>query len=124
MKRPDKNPLIHSSPQKFVETVRQLLDTDEDRRENDRIPNRLSLSVQPLNDDFGPEGEAFWAISSDISKRGMGFISDDPVFCGYVKVRLAKQDVTVIAKVRHSTSIGTQYPLHLIGIEFLEEFLD
>ncbi len=50
-------------------------------------------------------------------------VYDDPIVHDYVRVMLMEQDVSVIAKVRHSSSIGTQFPLYLIGIEFLDEYL-
>lgn len=113
----------YSSPRKFVYIVRQMIDVDDDRRKCGRVPKRVTLSIQPLNDDFAADGEPFYAISSDISRQGISFISDDPIVHEYVRVMLLEEDVSVIAKVRHSTSIGTQYPLYLVGVEFLDEYL-
>lgn len=113
----------YSSPRKFIYIVRHMIDVDHDRRKNNRVPKRVTLSIQPLNDDFGADGESFLAISSDISRNGISFISDDPIVHEFVRVMLMEEDVSVIARVRHSTSIGTQYPLYLVGVEFLDEYL-
>ncbi len=123
MKRLVESSRTYSSPRQFVHVFRQLIDVGNSRRKSQRIPKRVTLGVQPLDDDFGPDGEPFWAISSDISQRGMGMVYDDPIVHDYVRVMLMEQDVSVIAKVRHSSSIGTQFPLYLIGIEFLDEYL-
>lgn len=113
----------YSSPRKFVYIVRNMVNVSDDRRQNNRVPKRVTLSIQPLDDDFGSDGEAFYAISSDVSRNGISFISDDQMAHEYVRVMLLEEDVSVIAKVRHSTSIGTQYPLYLVGVEFLDEYL-
>ena len=123
MKRNEKPALTYSSPRKFVHVVRQMNDVPNERRTNTRVPKRLTLTIQPLNDDFGPDGEPFCAISSDMSQKGMGFICDDAMSHEFVRIMLTEEDVSVIARVRHSTSIGTQFPLYLIGVEFLDEYL-
>jgi hypothetical protein len=123
MKRKQESARIYSSPRRFVHLIQQVIEVANSRRGNHRVPKRLSLNIQPLTDDFGPDGEPFLAISSDMSKRGMGFISDDPMAHDFVRITLLDEDVSVIAQVRHSTSIGTLYPLYLIGVEFLDEYL-
>ena len=123
MKREQESARTYSSPRRFVHVIQHMVDVTDSRRENHRVPKRLSLSIQPLTDDFGPDGEPFLAISSDLSKRGMGFISDDPMVHDFVRITILERDVSVIAQIRHSTSIGTLYPLFLIGVEFLDEYL-
>lgn len=88
-------------------------------RRHERIPRSLSVSVQPLNDDFQPDGELFWLVSRDISLAGMGLISLDPVFHRHVRLGLLEENVSVIAEVRHNSSIGTHHPLYLVGVEFI-----
>lgn len=123
MKRNAETSPSYSSPRQFVHEFRQLIEVVDDRREFQRIPKRVTVSIQPLDEDFAPEGEPFWAISSDVSQLGMGIVCDDRIFHEYIRLVLVDQEVSVIAKVRHSTSIGTQYPLFLIGVEFLDEYL-
>lgn len=113
----------YSSPRKFIYVVKQLIEVVDEKRQGTRIPKRLSLKVQPLDDDFRPDGEPFCALSSDLSKKGIGFVSDDRMSHEYIRIMLLEQDVSVIAQVRHSTSIGTEYPLYLVGVEFLDEYL-
>lgn len=89
-----------------------------------RHPRRLrsiSISVQPLNDDFQPDGDLFWVVSRDISTRGLGLICPDAIGHGYVRVGLMNESVSVIGNVQHNTSIGHHYPLFLVGIEFVNE---
>jgi len=85
---------------------------------------RTSLSVQPLTEDFQPDGEAFEAVSSDVSFRGMAFVFPDPIEHEYVRVNFNSFDISAIARVRHNSSIGTQYPLYLVGVEFIEEYYE
>jgi hypothetical protein len=89
-----------------------------------RQPRRLrsiSISVQPLDDDFQPDGDRFWVVSRDISIKGLGLICHDPIAHGYVRVGLMNELATTIGNVRHNTSIGHEYPLFLVGIEFVNE---
>ena len=112
-----------SSPRKFVQVLRQLTSDAKDTRSSNRYPKRLSLSIQPLDEDFLPDGEPFFAISSDMSKRGMGFILDEPMVHTHLRITLKDDNVSVIAELRHNTSIGIEYPMFLIGVEFLDEYL-
>lgn len=120
-RKPERN---YSSPRNFVYVLRKLVSWQDDdtRREHARYPKRLSLKIQPLNGDYMPDGEPFWAISSDVSKRGMGFIMGDPIDHEHLRITV-EEDVSVIATVRHCTSIGNNYPLYLVGVEFLDEYL-
>ena len=118
-----RSPQLYSSPRNFVHVVRQLMDPDNCRRDNARLSKRLSLKIQPVDDNFFVDGEPIWAISSDISRRGMGFIIDDPMAHEYLRITLENEKVSVIAALRHCTSIGTTHPLYLIGVEFLDEYL-
>lgn len=122
MKRQRKPAPVYASPHQFVCIVRQLMQVDGNQRESDRVPKRLSLSVQPLTEKFETAGDPYWAISSDFSNRGMGFISDDAMVHDYVRIKLLEEELSVVAKVCHSTSIGTLYPLYLVGVEFLDGY--
>lgn len=91
------------------------------RRRHQRTPRSISISVQPLDEDFQPVGEACWLVSRDISPGGIGLISYDPLESEYVRLGLLNEKVSVIGRVRHNTSIGHKYPLYLVGIEFANE---
>jgi hypothetical protein len=88
-------------------------------RRHQRIPRSLSVSVQPLNEDFQPDGEPFWLVSRDISLTGIGLISLDPIVHRHVRLGLLDENVSVIGEVRHNSSIGTHHPLYLVGVEFI-----
>jgi len=124
---PSKNsqPQGYSSPRKFVQVLRELVANENDtRRASSRYPKRLSLMLQPLDEDFLPDGGSFFAISSDVSKRGLGLILDDPMATNlHLRITLESEGASVVGVVRHSTSIGIEYPLYLIGVEFLDEYL-
>ena len=65
------------------------------RRKHQRIPRSISVSVQPLNDDFQADGESFWVVSRDISLKGIGLISYDPIEIDFVKLGLMNENVSV-----------------------------
>jgi len=92
------------------------------RRNNPRTTRSISVSIQPLDDDFQPKGQMFWVVSRDVSTKGMGLICHEPIQCEHVRVGLMNEHVTAISKVRHNTSIGEKYPLYLVGVEFLHDF--
>ena len=121
-------PNAHNPP-KLVGFLRQLIRSDlakgqNCRRQYKRHAMRTSLTVQPLTDDFKPEGEAFEAVSSDISFRGMAFVFPDPIEHEYIRIKFNNFDISAIAEVKHNSSIGVDYPLYLVGIEFIEEYYD
>lgn len=91
------------------------------RRRHRRTPRSISVSVQPLDDDFDVNGDRFWLVSRDISPGGIGLISYDPIEADYVRLGLLNEKVSIIGRVRHNTSIGDKYPLFLIGIEFMSD---
>lgn len=91
------------------------------KRKEPRYARSLSISVQPLDDDFRPDGDSFWLVSRDISLKGIGLISSDPIVHSHVRVGLLGETTTVIGRVCHNSSIGQNCPLYLVGIEFLNE---
>ena len=105
----------------FNLVLNQLLSecADSSRREHQRVPWRVSLQIQPLDHDFSADGPPFYAISSDVSRSGMGFIYPDPMQHDFARITISDSNVSVIAKLIHSTSIGTDSPLYLVGAEFL-----
>ncbi len=108
-----------------AQQLRDMVDLEpyefQTRRGNPRTTRSLSVSLQPLDDDFQPCGNMFWVVSRDISPKGMGLICHDRLNCQYVRSGLMNEHVTVISRVCHNTSIGEKYPLFLVGIEFLNQ---
>ncbi|MEL7498235.1 MAG: PilZ domain-containing protein [Planctomycetota bacterium] len=91
------------------------------RRKHQRVPRSISISVEPVDADFQSQGEPFWVVSRDISRRGIGLISYDPIRHEFVRIGLLNENISVIGQVRHNTAIGHRYPLYLVGVEFLNE---
>ncbi len=77
------------------------------------------MQIQPLDLDFQPDGDSFWAMTRDISLRGIGFVNPEPVTHDFIRIGVLDFDKTIIARVCHSTSIGVDFPLFLIGVEFV-----
>ena len=92
-----------------------------DARRNPRFTRTISISLQPLDNDFQPVGDEIWVVSRDLSPKGLGLICHDPINHEYVRVGLLNERITAIGRIRHNTSIGGMYPLFLVGIEFLHE---
>jgi len=111
----------HGQQMEFSRIVDSLLDAPDDfgRRKEKRHCRSISLQIQPLDHDFHHDGEPFWVISRDVSGRGLAFINSERINHDYLRIGLMEHNVTVIAQVRHSTSIGDHYPLYLIGVEFV-----
>lgn len=91
---------------------------DRNQRDHKRSLRSISVSVQPLDDDFQPCGDLFWVVSRDVSLHGMGLISHEAFSHKYVRLGLMDLAVSTIAQVRHNTSIGEKYPLYLVGVRF------
>jgi len=110
----------------FLSLLTELTNASEQnigkRRKSRREPRSISLRIQPLDLDFCPDGEPFWAVSRDISSGGLGFVNSEPLQHEFVRIGLFDQAATMIARVCHSTSIGVKYPLFLVGVQFLDEY--
>lgn len=106
-----------------AQELRDMVDFEPPEFRNGRSQLRsvrsISISIQPLDEDFQPSGDMFWVVSRDISPIGMGLICHEPLTSPYVRVGLLNEHVTIISEVRHNTSIGETYPLFLVGVEFL-----
>ena len=114
----------HQQIQDFQDLISTLATTQEiacDRREETRICRSLSLVIQPLNENFHPVGDPFWALSRDINQQGLGFVNPDPVDHDFVRISICSYQATVVARVCHSTSLGLYYPLYLVGVEFVTD---
>jgi hypothetical protein len=95
-------------------------DKIEEMRNHRRQARTMSILLQFLDDDLQPNLEPFWAITRDISLRGMGVICNDPIEVGQcMRMALINETTTVIAEVKHCSPIGVQYPLYLVGVEYV-----
>ena len=90
------------------------------KRRDVRHTRSISISVRPLDNVLEPCGELFWVVSRDISIRGIGLICNEPIDHQYVEIGLLDDSLTVVGIVRHNTSIGSSYPLYLVGLEFMD----
>lgn len=112
----------------FLSLLNELTNASEqdtgNRRKRRRAPRSVSLRIQPLDLDFCPDGDPFWAVSRDISSVGLGFLNGEPLQHEFVRIGLFDQTATMIARVCHSTSIGVKYPLYLVGVQFLDEYYE
>ncbi|MEM9413165.1 MAG: PilZ domain-containing protein [Planctomycetota bacterium] len=125
----NQNQSVHVDAEKprLLGFLRDLVQADLNescRRQFQRHSLRLSLSVQPLTEDFQPDGEAFKTMSSDISLKGMAFVNPEEVQHEYIRVAFSQFDISIIARIKHNSSIGVDYPLYLVGVEFLDEYYD
>lgn len=91
-----------------------------DRRSFQRVNWRVMLHVVPLNEDFEPIGDSICAISSDISRGGIGFIYPEAIDYEFVRIHVADSSLSVVAKVAHNTSFGSD-SLFLVGTEFVTD---
>ena len=92
-----------------------------ENRESPRWPFSVELRIQPLDLDYRPDGDPFWVTSRDISDWGAGVICVEPISHDFVRIELPEYDIQTIARVCHNTSIGEQYPLYLIGLQFVDD---
>ena len=119
------NTTENSTQPKLLHFLREIIQSDlnEDcQRQFRRHSARLTLLIQPLTEDFQPDGEPFNAVSSDLSLKGMAFVNPEEVSHEFVRVSFDNLNVSVICKVQHNSSIGIDYPMFLVGVEFLDEY--
>ncbi|MEM8736126.1 MAG: hypothetical protein AAGG44_17990, partial [Planctomycetota bacterium] len=86
-------------PNVFGLILEQL--ADQERRTSRRMPWRASIRVQPLDEDFRPDGEPFYAITSDLSRLGMGFIFPDAIQHSHLRITVSDDEVSAIVRVVH-----------------------
>ena len=128
MRGNDSSPLKHPGKHEFflvAQELRTIRGEHSPNRLNDRRNKRetrtISISVQPLDEDFQAVEDPFWVVSRDISPKGLGLICPDAINSEYVRIGLLNEAITVIGRICHNTSIGESYPLYLVGIEFTQE---
>ena len=94
-----------------------------ERRSETRQPLVLPVLVQPLDEDSTPVGEAFSAVTRDISPSGVGLIAAQPIRHKQLalQMHLAHEEVNVIAEVRWCKPMG---PFEGIGCRFIRKLND
>ena len=112
--------LTNDSVEDFYTLVRELSNPRYERRTEDRIAISVALKIQPLDMDFHPEGEAFFALTRDFSQGGMGFINSEPFDHTYLHLSIPGHGTsTIIGQVCYNLSIGVDQPLYLVGVQFV-----
>ena len=61
-------------------------------------------------------------MSSDISRKGIGFVCDQPVTCNYVRITIVEDNFSAIGIVRHTRQLLKEQGQHFVGVEFLDEY--
>ncbi|MFN3189248.1 MAG: hypothetical protein ACE361_01905 [Aureliella sp.] len=108
----------------FQSVMQQLMIENPNRRTYDRVPWRQAVSVQALDEDFAPVGEEFKAMSSDISRNGLGLISSVKPVSDYLRIEAREAGLAMLAKITHATDIGDDFPQFLLGTELIRDFPD
>ena len=110
-----------TTTQIYQTVMQQLMVENPNRRTYDRVPWRQAVSIQPLDDDFAPVGDEFKAMSSDISRVGLGLISTVKPDSSYLRIEARDAGLSMLAKVTHATDIGDDFPQFLLGTELVQE---
>ena len=120
------NSLRHP-PEAVVSFVRRLIDdyrpnVESERRAQPRKAVTIPVVVQPLDSGFQLAGEAFNAVTKDISAGGIGVMHSEQVTTRYLQVQVATQDgeqMSLLAQVKHCTPHGQYYH---IGARFVVDW--
>lgn len=96
----------------------------DDRRRNKRVPRSIGITVDPIDAEEQPQGEAFFAITRDLSRKGLSFVSPVEAPFEYACITLQDQPGReVICRVCYSNLIvkSEREDVYLTGVEFLYE---
>ena len=119
-----------SCPTRALEPPAELLDFAErqvrdarhqaadDRRKQRRYLMVIPVTVQPLDGNLQPKGEAFATASRDISPKGVGLLHTDPIERGLVALRLSfgLEDVDIVTEILWCKERG---PFYYVGGKFI-----
>ena len=86
----------------------------DERRETPPIP----VLVQPLDDQYEPEGESFVAVIRNVCNSGIGLMYGDNIDAKYIEIQTVAPSGAVlkcVMEVRHCTAAGV-----MIGASFVE----
>lgn len=86
------------------------------------MPQSLEITVQPLDDDFAPRGESYFAITRDVSEGGLSFLASKSADFEYAMISL--NDVVApafLCRVCNTSSIDCTGPqkFSLTNLEYV-----
>ncbi|MEC8554866.1 MAG: PilZ domain-containing protein [Planctomycetota bacterium] len=104
----------------FQAIMGELAADSSNRRDADRAPWRSGVELYPLDADLQVIGEMARVYVSDISRSGMGVVSDRPIDHQYVKLTVPGAEFSLFGRVIHVTSIDESENQFLVGVKFLK----
>lgn len=108
---------LPTAPKMLEPYVRHLNEQEEqdDRRQSPRKPLVVPAAVMPLDDFMHPAGEAFWAVTKDVSAGGLCLFARQCVTTPYLAVQLERgeemSDLQFIIKIVRRQSVGMGFQL-------------
>lgn len=122
------NPTHLATPEAIFETVNLALEKAQshdffaDRRISERTTVHLPIHIQIIDQDGHPVGDAFEAITRDVSVGGIGIMSQQHIASEQVFVRFTSLDTvmsTLILDIRYCNQIG---PFYFAGGSFCADW--
>ncbi len=119
----DRASFVHP-PKAITAFVDQLTAGRNPRRERHSEPRftiAVVVEVQPVDDDFKPAGEAFQAVTRDISPSGIGITHNQSVESKFLALRLTNpegEQLQTAVEVLRCQQVGSMYD---IGGKFVTE---
>jgi hypothetical protein len=105
--------------QMLLEEIAQR-SSDDDRRQDNRVATSLLIFVQPLDNQFRPQGQPFKAITRDLSANGLGFFHEFPFPTNFAQISANRNSYAKsIARICFNKVYHGDEMVYLIGAEFL-----
>ena len=99
----------------FVERLTSGVFTPgKERRKEPRYSVATIVEVQPLDEAFQPEGDAFRVVTRDISASGIGILDSRPVHSKYLAVQLTSpegEQMQTVMEVLRCQPLGNIYDI-------------
>ena len=104
--------------QKLTKGMQPQRGVHQERRQTPRYRVSTIVRLQPVDEGFQPDGEAFRAVTRDISAGGLGFADTRPIGTKFVGVRMTAPDgdgmmlmmeVVRCQQRRHAYDIGGRF---------------
>jgi hypothetical protein len=107
----------YPSPERVVNFVRRVIRGEKfyagpERRANLRYPITMPVRVAPLTDALQPCGQAFLAVTRDISVGGLCFYHTQPIKQRFLQVEMTsptREQLTVVLEVKRLRQAGPFY---------------
>ncbi|MEO1615185.1 MAG: hypothetical protein AAFV88_05005 [Planctomycetota bacterium] len=94
-----------------------------ERRRKRRLPRTLEINVQPLDDQLNERGDAFFAITRDISQGGLAYLSSQKADFERAIISLNEGLAPrVVCRIRNNSMVhtnGLREQVWLTNVEFL-----